>query len=202
MLPRIITENRFAVVDIESTGVNTRQDEVIQVAIVQIDHGRPRIRASSFVQPKRAKISDGAYAKHGIDWRQLEHAPRLEEIAGDIIALIGDRCLLGFGINRFDFPMLQRQFTAACIHWNPAVLDVLTWERRLHKEKGSKHNLAAAAERWGVPMLQHHDALDDCRMTWNIFLQLALRFEALGTLALTDALTKPAEEPLPEGLAL
>lgn len=197
-LPRIVQENRYAVIDCETTGVNINRDEIVQVAIAQIDNGRPAIRASTFVQPKRI-ISDEAIAKHGITWDVLQHAPPLTAVWPELRALISDRCLIGYNVS-FDYKLLCRQLGENGIQFDAPALDVLAWERKF-AGKGGKHNLVAAAERWGVPVLAHHEALADCRMCWNIFVQLASRFEELGNAVLADILSIRTVA-LPDNLAL
>lgn len=199
--PRIVRENCFCVLDLEATGLSPR-DEIIQVAAIQIDRGCIGLRAASYVRPLTAKIGDGAYAKHGIDYTTLQHAPTFEEIAGDLEVLIGNRCLLGFGIERFDYPMLARHYARYGQPFYRRTLDVLLWERKLFTEKGAKHNLNVVAERYGIVQRAHHDALDDCRTTWNVFLRLAAQHEALGELELHEAAVDHEPEPLPEGVSL
>lgn len=198
-LPRVVRENRFAVLDLETTGVNKLRDEVVQIAIVQVDHGRPRIRASSYVQPKRI-ISEGAMAAHGITWDILEHAPTLAEVWPEFRALIGDRCLLGYSIKTFDHPLLTRQLAESGVSFDAPAVDVLAWERKFGGK--GRHNLVAAAERWGVPVLPRHEAMADCRMCWNVFVQLASRFDELGSAALEDILDLQPAPPLPENIIL
>lgn len=198
-LPRIVRENRFAVLDLETTGVNKLRDEIVQIAIVQIDHGRPRIRASTYVQPKRI-ISEGAMKAHGITWDVLEHAPKLAEVWPELQVLIGDRCLLGYGIKTFDHPLLMRQLAENGISFDAPAVDVLPFERK-YGGKG-RHNLLAAAERWGVPILPRHEAMADCRMTWNVFVRLATQFDELGSAALADILAVREAPPLPDDIAL
>ncbi|APU88989.1 DNA polymerase III subunit epsilon-like protein [Virus Rctr197k] len=198
-LPRIVRENRFLVLDVETTGLNTLRDEVVQIAVVQVDHGRPALRASSYVQPKRI-ISDGALAAHGITWDVLEHAPPLGMVWKDFAALINGRCLLGFGLARFDVPLLSRQLGEHGLLFEHKALDVLPWERKFGGK--GKHNLKAAAERWGVPVLAQHDALADCRMTWNVFLQLAQRHPELGEAELDDVLSVLGPTKLPDDLVI
>ena len=199
MLPPLIQKNRFVVLDLESTGVNLYRDEVVQIAVIQVDYGRPRIRAVSYVQPKRA-ISDGAMAAHGITWDILKHAPTLAEVWADFEQLMSDRVLLGYGIARFDVPLLARQLAEGGLRFDRPGLDVLPWERRLGGK--GKHNLAAAAERWGVPLLPRHDALADCRMTWNVFLKLAELHPELGAAKIGEIFTFREAPPLPANLAL
>jgi DNA polymerase III epsilon subunit family exonuclease len=199
--PRIVRENRFCVIDLEATGLG-RNDEIIQVALVQVDRGQVRLRVASYVRPVRASIAEDAYAKHGLGFEVLQHAPTLAEIADDILHVVGGRTLLGFNAARFDYPLLQRSLQGLGKPFDRGVLDVLKWERRLFSEKGAKHNLAVVAERYGITQRAHHDALDDCRVTWNVFLKLAEQHEALGNLELREALDVHETPPLPEGLLL
>lgn len=193
MLPPLIAENRFAVVDCETTGVNIHRDEVIQIAIIQIDHGRPRFRTTCYVQPTRI-IAEHAMDKHGITWDVLQHAPRFGDVADEILSFIGNRTLLGYQVDRFDCVFLRRQLAESGRSFNTDALDVLKYERKFGGK--GKHNLVAAAERWEVPILRAHDAFDDCRMTWNVFLQLASRHPELGSAPLHEVLTLRAAAPL------
>lgn len=189
-LPKLIRENRFCVIDCETTGVNIHRDELVQFAVVQVDYGRPSIRASSLVRPHR-RIADGAIDAHGLTWQMLEHAPELTEVWPDFRTLIGSRTLVGFNV-AFDHRILSRQLAENGVQFDAGAVDVLTWERRF-AGKGGKHNLLACIERWELPVLEAHDALADCRMTWNLFVTLAARFPELGELALEEALAiKPA----------
>jgi DNA polymerase III epsilon subunit-like protein len=206
-LPRLVRENTFCVLDLESTGLSTSRDQIVQIALAQIDHGLPRFRMTAYVRPS-IPVSDAALAVHDIGWEILEHAHPFAGLADDVVSFIGKRCLVGFGIGRFDHPMLARQLGEAGRVLNLPVLDVLTWERKLSKllpgglEKGAKHNLRAAAERWNVNVLEGHDALEDCRMAWNVLLTMAARFPELGDLELAAAVTTKETEPLPAALAL
>lgn len=193
-LPPLIQQNRFAVLDIETTGLSRHKDEVIQVAVAQVDYGRPRFRGVVHVRPTRT-IHPEALAVHGISFEVLQHAFPFETLAPDILTLIGERTLLGYGSSTLDIPILQRQFAEqAGRRFDPPSLDVLSWTRKL-LPKTEKKNLKSAATFLEVPLLEGHDAFDDIRMTWNVFITLAARHETLGQAVLDDTLsTRPVPE--------
>lgn len=195
-LPAIVKENRFAVLDVETTGLSRHRDEVIQVAIAQVDYGRPRFRGYVHVRPSRT-IHPEAQAVHGITFEVLQHAFPFADLAPTILELIGGRTILGYGSSTLDLPILKRQFVEeTTLKFDPPSLDVLTWARRfLPKEE--KKTLKNAAALVGVPVLDAHDAFDDCRMTWNVFVTLAATYTELGIAPLEEILsTRPVPEPV------
>lgn len=197
MQPALVAENRYAVIDVETNVVYSTTAEIIQIAVIQIDYGRPRFRTSCYIQPLRT-LSPGAVEKHNITWDVLQHAPRFADVAAELLSYIGDRVLLGYNSDRFDYRILKRQLAEAGHTVNLAGLDVLHWERKL-AGPGGKHNLTAAIERWELPLYQAHDAFDDARMTWNLFCRLCERCLEFGALPLADALTMKAidvDEPV------
>jgi DNA polymerase III epsilon subunit-like protein len=184
-MPRIISENCFAVFDTETTGLSTKTDQIIQFGLAQVDCGAPRLQVTCKLQPT-VPVKDRAAQVHGMTAHTLRHAPPFAEVARDLLSLIGDRCLLGWSVKKFDMPLLQRQLEELEIPWQPArMIDAVLWDRHFCPDR--KHALAVAAAQWGVPMVGAHDALADCRTAWGVFCQMALHTE-LGSMTLAQAL--------------
>lgn len=196
-VPTIIKDNKFAVIDLETTGLSWKgskgkPDEIIQVAIAQVDHGTARFRLSCNVKPG-VPISPGAMNVHGITMRQLEFSPRFWEIAKDVRDFIGDRCLLGYNILRFDSKFLDRQFRESAIHAPfPNMLDVYVWAKR-HNNGQGRNSLGIAAARHGVKVKDRHDAFGDIRATWGLFVKLARLHPELGGRSLSEVLEHQSE---------
>lgn len=182
MLPRLVRENRFCVIDVETADFG-RTAEIVQIGLVQVDFGQPHFRASVNVRPRGDWVSPHASAVHGLTAGALQFSPSGRDVSKQLLGLIDDRCLIGFNIRNFDYPVLQYHFSL-----QRQVLDVLPWARRL--ERGGSHKLAAMAQRLSVPAGQAHDALGDCRTTWNVFLKLATLYPAFGELSLADAIAE------------
>lgn len=159
----LLHSGRFAVLDIESTGVNIARDRIVQVAVVQVDEGKVKLRASWYIYPERP-VGEAANI-HGITDERLASAATFSEVARDILSVIGDRVVVGYNAARFDAPILATHFARAGIEWQPkGVLDA--WHI-VQFDAGSMR-LSAAAAHYGVEIKQSHDALDDVRVCWNV----------------------------------
>ncbi len=96
--------------------------------------------------------------------------------------------MLGYNVISFDKRFLDRELPAA--NWN-GIIDVLKWER--HYAKGEKgHSLSVACQRWGVPLLEGHDAWNDVKMTWALFVTLARERADLGNLDFKQVIARQA----------
>lgn len=184
--PRIIRESRFAVIDVEATGVNQVKDWPVSIAIVQMDYGRVGVRAEMLIKPP-IPIPPDATAIHGITNEMVMRANDFATIAGDIVGLIGDRCLLGYNVRSFDYPFLRRRLgeLGADWDWRRPVFDLLHWVRKLDPapktgDRTGYHRLANVALRHGINPGQAHNALHDCRSTWSLFEKLATAYPQLG----------------------
>jgi DNA polymerase III epsilon subunit-like protein len=73
---------RYAVVDVETTGFSPASDRVVEIACLVVDaECRPLEEFVSLVRPGRL-IPAFASSIHGIYDADVSHAPRLEELAG------------------------------------------------------------------------------------------------------------------------
>jgi DNA polymerase III epsilon subunit-like protein len=184
-LPRIIAENRLAVFDTETTGLSIRTDEIVQMAVCQMDNGRPHLRVFCTICPSTL-VKEGAFRKHGLSNEKLAFSPHFADIIDEMLAFIGDRTLLGWGIRKFDLPILNRQLAPRVL--DRPFIDALLWNRRY--EDGS-HALDDAAHRHNITCNGRHDAFTDCKITWSVFCSMANRYE-FGQLSLEEV-TKQQE---------
>ena len=81
---RLTKDIRWAVVDVETTGVGTGVNgRVVQIAI-DVYEGRKKVDSFiSYVNP-RCKIPSGAYRVHKIGYSQVKNAPTLQQLEGKI----------------------------------------------------------------------------------------------------------------------
>ena len=81
---RLTKDVRWAVVDVETTGVGTGVNgRVVQIAI-DVYEGRKKVDSFiSYVNP-RCKIPSGAYRVHKIGYSQVKNAPTLQQLEGKI----------------------------------------------------------------------------------------------------------------------
>lgn len=180
-MPRVIAEGHFCILDLETTGLSRYKDDAVQIAFALVDKGKFGLRGYYTLCP-HAEISPGAAAKHGYTYDKLMHSPMFHDVAVELLEIIGNRTIVGHNVKQFDVPMLARQFNevSELIQFNPPIIDLLPWSRKLMP--GIKHGLQDLVAALDVQLEQRHDAWQDCRMTFGVLYRLATRFPDFGNL--------------------
>jgi len=115
--------------DVETTGVNTVSDRIIEISLVKTTHqGEVISTYESLVNPGSVESRPEALEKHCITPEMLRDAPTFASIAREILEFIGDSDLGGYNALRFDIPILVEEFYRAGIpfnHRSRAVIDPL-----------------------------------------------------------------------------
>jgi DNA polymerase-3 subunit epsilon len=158
---------RFAVVDVETTGLSPRRHRILQIAVVVVDaEGDVLDRWSSYVRPRWGRLSRlGPRHVHGITHRRLRGAPRIDAVLVELAARLDGAVLTAHNLP-FDLAFLraaaQRSGTPL-----PAVPGLCTLEmsRRLDPDRQLRHRLGDLCERHGVVVVRPHDALADADAT-------------------------------------
>jgi DNA polymerase III epsilon subunit family exonuclease len=164
----------FAIVDIETTGLDIEADRIVQIAVVQIDAGEIAEQWTSLVNPG-APIPAAASEIHGITDERVADAPAFAAVAGEIARLCQGRTLCGYNAAHFDVPFIRQELLRAGRRVGHRVpVYPMVWlkhcERNDYVRGKGRHKLAVACERWGVVFDgPQHDALADCRATWRLF---------------------------------
>jgi len=160
---------RFAVVDVETSGLSTRRHRILQIGVVNVEpDGTIGDRWSTLVKLPRPWSRVGPRRVHGIRRRDLRGAPA----AGDALAELRrrlDGAVFTAHNARFDAEFLLR---AGHRHGVSLPLDrqlcTLQLSRRLDPERLLTHGLAAVCARYGVTIERHHDALHDALATARV----------------------------------
>lgn len=157
-------EGRYAVVDIETSGLSVRRHRILQVACVTVADGAIVDEWESLVRlaPLRRV---GPRQVHGLERRQLRKAPPAGDVLRELAGRLDGATFVAHNV-RFDWPFLARAARRAKVTLpdSPQV-DTLWLSRRLDPDRQLLHGLAAVAERYGVVNDRPHDALHDARTT-------------------------------------
>lgn len=124
----------LAVIDIESTGTNPRQDRIIDLAIVKLMPGGTQEKHVFRCNPG-IPIPAAAEAIHHISNADIAACPLFTQIAGQIFEILQDCDLGGFGIARFDVPMLTEEFARAGFKFPADECRVVDAQRVYHKKE-------------------------------------------------------------------
>jgi DNA polymerase III subunit epsilon len=166
---------RFIAVDVETTGLDRRRDEVVSFGGVPIDRGRIVARESvrGLVRPER-RPSGSSVEIHGLRAADLAAAPPARE------ALVPLRAALAGRIPVAHAAWVERAFLGL----PRGTLDTAVLWRALCIQRGEGdpgwRQLHLLAEELGLPAHRSHEADGDALTTAQVFLALATHLEAHG----------------------
>ncbi|MDY5153781.1 DNA polymerase-3 subunit epsilon [Actinobaculum suis] len=177
MIPSVPSSSGFAVVDVETTGLDPRTDRIVQIGVVSLDRqGYNQGEWVSLVQPGRPM---GATFVHGLTAQDVREAPSFTALIPQLEELLSGRAVVAHNAP-FDVSFLNAAFERASYPFAiPAQATVCTMElSKIYLPEG-RHSLPAAAERAGIQLTEHHRALADARAAAGL-LQHYLQEEAKG----------------------
>ena len=165
-------------IDCETTGLDTRRDDIVSVAAVAI-HGA-RILASrrfeAMVRPS-ARMKAEAIKTHRLLESDVSGARSIEDVLPELLRFVGPRPLVGYYLE-FDIAMINRPMRRLLgIELPNARIEVsgLYYERKYgHAPPGTEVDLrfAAMITDLGLPTLDQHDACSDALMAAMMYVCL------------------------------
>ena len=96
-------DRSYVAIDIETTGLDAKQDKIIEIGAVKVIDGEETERFSTFVNPRR-DLPERIVQLTGIQASMLEDAPDIEDVIKDAVEFAGDLPLLGHRI-LFDYSL-------------------------------------------------------------------------------------------------
>ncbi|HNJ97368.1 MAG TPA: 3'-5' exonuclease [Ilumatobacteraceae bacterium] len=158
---------RYAVVDVETSGLSVRRHRLLQVGVVVVDaDGVVLDRWASLVRPRhRWWYRVGPTRLHGIHRRDVRDAPP----AATVLAALAERLDGAQFVAHnaaFDAAFLQRAARRAQVSLDLGQpLCTLRLSRSLDPQRQLTHRLADVCARYGVELVRPHDALADADAT-------------------------------------
>lgn len=174
---------RFAVIDLETSGLSPRHHQVLQVAVLVTDaQGQPLDAYSSLVRPRHGLLSRvGPRRIHGITRWSLRGAPHPGDVLVELAPRLQGTVVVGHNL-AFDVAFLRRlgERTGVALPLGPQ-LCTLQLSRSLDPDRRLRHRLGDLCERYGIEHHRPHDARDDAAAT------AALLPHLLAAAGITDA---------------
>ena len=143
--------NRFAVIDLETTGVGNL-DTILEIGIVLVDGNEIVLEWETLVNPDR-DVSNSEI--HGVNPGMFSTAPVFEEIQNDVARLLDGRILVAHNLP-FDKRMLNQQLAR--------VIDNFELGYGFCTYKATKLSLNDACEHFGINNSHAHRAITDARV--------------------------------------
>ena len=158
---------RFAVVDIETSGLSTRRHRMLQVAVVTIEGGVVVDEWSSLIRLRWPWPIHrvGPRRVHGIHRKSLRGAPKQQAVLAELANRLDGAVFTAHNV-RFDWPFIVRAARQVGVEVAPCGrLCTLRMSRSLDPDRALSHRLADVCERYGISNDRPHDALCDARAT-------------------------------------
>jgi DNA polymerase III subunit epsilon len=159
---------RFAVVDIETSGLSLRRHRILQVAVVTVEDGAVVDEWSSLVRLRWPWQRVGARSVHGIDRRTLRAAPVRAHVMRELADRLDGSVFTAHNA-AFDWSFIQRAARRDGVALPPVRrLCTLRLSRRLDPDRTASHRLDDLCLRYDVTNVRPHDALHDARATATV----------------------------------
>lgn len=178
-------EARYVAVDLETTGLDPRRDEIVSYAAIPVDDARLIVgeAKTTLVRPRQMPPPE-TIRIHGLRRGDLADAPPLTEVLDLILASLTGRVLVAHAA------WVERGFLATALR--PAgvglakpVLDTAALAGHVlgprARPEGRALPLAEAATALGLPVHRPHVAEGDALTTAQVFLALATRLDRAQT---------------------
>lgn len=173
MSPTTLQGVRKIIGDSETTGLDKKEDRIIELAGVEIIGN---VITGNFyhqyVNPGRRKVHDDAFKVHGISNDFLASYPSFDQIYKEYLAFIGNSSVV-FHNAPFDIGMISAEFARLKIPmFSNEVEDTLIQARKLFP--GSPANLDALCRRFGIDNAHRtkHGALLDSEILAEVYIKM------------------------------
>jgi DNA polymerase-3 subunit epsilon len=154
--------DEVAVFDLETTGVDPNSDRIVTAFFGVLDSDGELTVSREWIVDPGVPIPPEAAAIHGLTDADVADCPGFADVAGYLAGVFGGADLAGFGVKRFDLPVLAAEFARAGVPLDLTAMAVVDAAQIFHTRH--PRTLAAAVETYlERPHTGAHRALDDAR---------------------------------------
>ncbi len=186
-------DSTYVVFDIETTGLSSVNNRIIEIGAVKVRGGQILERFSTFVNP-RVPIPFESEKLTGIRDDMVLDAPGIEEVLPRFLDFSRD-CVLVAHNAAFDMGFIRENAIAQGLSTDFTYLDTMVLSRVLLPNQ-NKHTLDALCKTFNVVLENHHRAVDDAEATVHIFLKFMemLKEQDIHKLGELNTFAKPSKE--------
>lgn len=169
--------DEFVVFDIETTGLSSVTDRIIEIGAVRCKEGQIIDKFDTFVDPE-VPIPEEIVKLTSINNEMVAGAPKIKEALEKFLEFCGDTMLVAHNAS-FDTGFIRTACAKCEIPFKSTYLDTLAMSRFVNDDL-KKHNLDALKEYFKLPDFHHHRACDDAEITAVIFHRMCLKLKEDG----------------------
>ncbi len=184
----LLKNQPFICFDIESTGLDTKNDRIVEIAAVKFTYDEILESYETLIDPG-CPIPEETTKIHNITDEMVKGKPTIESELRGILKLIENNIVVGHGIN-FDINILHQEakrHSVPCTIENNKRVDTLRLAR-LYGESPT-NSLQALRSHFNIPEEGAHRAMSDVIVNIKVFKHLSTKFRS--TKDLLERLKKP-----------
>ena len=167
-------DQEFVAFDLETTGLSSRTDRIIEIGAVILKNGEEIDRFQTFVDPERP-LDRRIVELTGITDEMLVGAPKIEEVLPKFLEFIGDRVLVAHNSD-FDTGFIRAECTRLGYEYHYTAADTLILSQNLLSHL-NKFKLNIVSNALNLPDFNHHRAGDDAMTCGLIMTRLMKQLE-------------------------
>ena len=167
----------YVVFDLETTGFSSAKDKIIEIGAVKVENGEITDKYSTFVNPK-IPIPFRITQLTSITDEMVMESPEIETILPQFLKFVGDAVLVAHNAS-FDVSFIEENCRQQGIEPNFTSVDTVGLARVLLPTL-SKFKLNVVAKALNISQEHHHRAVDDARVTAEIYVKFIQMLEERG----------------------
>ncbi len=167
----------YVVFDLETTGFSSVKDKIIEIGAVKVENGEITDKYSTFVNPK-IPIPFRITQLTSITDEMVMNAPDIEVILPQFLEFVGDAVLVAHNAS-FDVSFIEENCRNQGVEPDFTSVDTVGLARVLLPTL-SKFKLNVVAKALNISQEHHHRAVDDARVTAEIYVKFIQMLEERG----------------------
>lgn len=173
----------FVVFDLETTGLSSKNDKIIEIGAVKIKEGKVIDSFSTFVNPG-IRIPDKIVELTSINNETVIEAPSIEKVLPEFMKFIGDNILVAHNAN-FDVSFIKKNCRDMNLQCENSVMDTVLLSKFLIPEL-KRYKLNTICKHLDISLENHHRAVDDAKAASEIMLWCFNKLEESNLFKLKD----------------
>ena len=172
-IPNTANEKRsdYIVFDLETTGIDTRTTEIVEIGAIKVLNGKIIDSFSSLVKPARPIPADATQVNN-ITNDMVKNAPAPSRIIPQFVNFIGNNVLMGYNIENFDMPILMRYAKEICRKdLSNSTIDVYKMVQTKLADIPNR-KLTTVASYFNLSIDGAHRVIEDCALTNQVYLKI------------------------------
>ena len=166
----IQTINDYVVIDTETTGLNGKCDQIVELSAIKFRNNEPVEIFETLIRPS-CSIPYVTTRVHGITDDMVKDKPRIEEVLDDFEAFIEDLPIVGYNL-LFDLTFIHYA-GSTILHNRKLYCTYRLASTRIAKPYPvANHKLQTLCQYFHISIENHHRAYADAYMTGQLFQKL------------------------------